>query len=193
MDISAALATPLEARDVRADDEQLAIAARDDPTAFGLLYQRHVERVFRFLRARGASEELAADLTAITFERALAHIHRYRPAETGIAPWLVRIARNAYIDAGRRSRPTAPIADAFTVADPAESPEEAAISAEERQSVLALVATLPDIQQEALALRFAGGLSSREIGKVIGRSEGATKKLLTRALAALRETIRHGN
>jgi hypothetical protein len=62
MDISPALAAPLQGRDLAAD-EQLAIEARDDPSAFGLLYQRHVERVFRFLRARGASEELAADLT----------------------------------------------------------------------------------------------------------------------------------
>ena len=189
MDISPALATPLLGRDLAAD-EQLAIEARDDPAAFGLLYQRHVERVFRFLRARGASEELAADLTAITFERALGHIHRYRPGEAGIAPWLLRIARNAYIDAGRR-RPTVPLDDALAVADPGRSPEEAAIATDQRRAVLALVATLPEIQQEALALRFAAGLSSREIGEVIGRSEDATKKLLSRALAALRETARH--
>ena len=65
MDISPALATPLGGRDLAAD-EQLAIAAREDSAAFGMLYERHVERVFRFLRARGASEELAADLTAVT-------------------------------------------------------------------------------------------------------------------------------
>ena len=190
MDISPALATPLGGRDLAAD-EQLAIAAREDSAAFGMLYERHVERVFRFLRARGASEELAADLTAVTFERALGHIHRYRPGEAGIAPWLLRIARNAYIDAARRRRPASSLDDAADVADPSGSPEEAALSAEERRSVLALVATLPEIQQEALALRFAAGLTSREIGVVIGRSEDATKKLLTRALAALRETIGH--
>lgn len=156
-----------------------------------MLYERHVERVFRFLRARGASEELAADLTAVTFERALGHIHRYRPGEAGIAPWLLRIARNAYIDAGRRMRPATSLDDAPDVADPSRSPEEAALAAEERRSVLALVATLPEIQREALALRFAAGLTSREIGEVIGRSEDATKKLLTRALAALRETLGH--
>jgi RNA polymerase sigma-70 factor, ECF subfamily len=189
MDISPALATPIEGRDLAAD-EQLAVEAREDPTAFGLLYQRHVDRVFRFLRARGASEELAADLTAITFERALGHIHRYRAGQAGIAPWLLRIARNAYIDAGRR-RPTVPLDDAGAVADPGRSPEDAAIAADERRLVLALLATLPEIQQEALALRFAAGLTSREIGEVIGRSEDATKKLLTRALAALRETTRH--
>lgn len=185
MDIPQALATPHQGFEL--SDERLALEARDDPAAFARLYELHVERVFRFLRARGASEELAADLTAVTFERALGHIHRYRPGEAGIAPWLLRIARNAYIDATRRRRPTVSLDEASEISDPSRSPEDAAIAAEERRRVLALLATLPDIQQEAIALRFAGGLTSREIGDVIGRSEDATKKLLTRALAALRE------
>lgn len=190
MDISPALATPLEGRDISAD-ELLAIEARDNPAAFALLYQRHVDPVFRFLRARGASEELAADLTATTFERALGHIHRYRPGRAGITPWLLRIARNAYIDSARRQRPSVPLDEASGIPDAGRSPEDAAIAREERRWVVALLATLPDIQQEALALRFAAGLTSREIGEVIGRSDDATKKLLARALAALRETIRH--
>lgn len=190
MDISPALATPLEGRDLAAD-ERLALEARTDPAAFALIYERHVARVFGYLRARGASEDLAADLTATTFERALGHIGRYRPGEAGIAPWLLRIARNAFIDAGRRQRRTVPLDEASETSDPSRSPEDAAIAAEERQRVLALLAPLPDIQQEAIALRFAAGLSSREIALVIGRSEDATKKLLTRALAALRETSRH--
>ncbi len=190
MDISPALATPLEGRDL-ALDEQLAIDARDDPAAFGLLYQQHVQRVFRFLRARGASDELAADLTSVTFERALAHIHRYRPGQAGIAPWLLQIARNAYIDSLRRRRPTVTLDEAMDALDRARSPEDAAIAAEQRRSVMAFLVALPEIQQEALALRFAAGLTSREIAEVIGRSDDATKKLLSRALAALRETIRH--
>lgn len=190
MDISAALAKPLEGRDVAAD-EQLAVEARDDPAAFALLYERHVERVFRFLRARGAPEDLAADLTAITFERALAHIGRYTPGNAGVAPWLLRIARNAYVDAARRRRPTVPLDEADWVTDPAPSPEQAAIVADERRAILAALATLPDLQQEAIALRFAAGLTSREIGEVIGRTEDATKKLLGRALATLRETASH--
>lgn len=190
MDISPVLATPLEGRDLVAD-ERLVVEARTDPAAFALIYERHVGRVFRFLRARGASEDLAADLTATTFERALGHIGRYRPGDAGIAPWLMRIARNAYIDAARRRRPTVPLDEASETSDPSRSPEDAAIAAEERRQVRAVLATLPDIQQEAIALRFAAGLSSREIALVIGRSEDATKKLLTRALAALRETSCH--
>jgi RNA polymerase sigma-70 factor (ECF subfamily) len=190
MDLTPALAAPLEARQIDGD-ERLAIEARTSPAAFASLYERHVERVFRFLRARGASEELAADLTATAFERALANIDRYRPGPAGFAPWLLRIARNAYIDAGRRTRPLTLLADADLMAADTSSPEDAAIAAEERRWLLALLAKLPDAQQDALALRFAAGLTSREIGAVIGKSEDATKKLLTRALTALREATRH--
>jgi RNA polymerase sigma-70 factor (ECF subfamily) len=190
MDFTPVLAAPLEARDV-AGDYRLAIDARRDPAAFASLYERHVERVFHSLRARGAPEELAADLTATTFERALVHIDRYRPGPAGFAPWLLRIAWNAYMDAGRRSRPTVYLVEADRLAAGGPSPEDAALASEERRRLIALLAELPDIQRDALALRFALGLSSREIGDVIGKSEGATKKLMTRALAALRESIRH--
>jgi RNA polymerase sigma-70 factor (ECF subfamily) len=115
MDIPRALAAPLEATPIDGDD-QLAIGARSTPAAFATLYERHVERVFRFLRARGAPEEVASDLTATTFERALANIDRYRPGPAGFAPWLLRIARNAYIDAGRRARPTIQLSDADLLA-----------------------------------------------------------------------------
>lgn len=190
MEFTPVLAAPLETREIVGDD-RLAIDARRDPAAFASLYERHVERVFRYLRARGAPEELAADLTATTFERALVHIDRYRPGPAGFAPWLLRIAKNAYIDAGRRSRPTAHLIEADLLVAGGPSPEDAAIASEERRWLIALLARLPDVQQDALALRFAVGLSSREIGDVIGKSEDATKKLLTRALAALRESIRH--
>jgi RNA polymerase sigma-70 factor (ECF subfamily) len=190
MDIPRALAAPLEAFDVDGD-VRLAVEARTSPAAFARLYERHVERVFRFLRARGAPAELASDLTATTFERALANIDRFRPGPAGFAPWLLRIARNAYIDAGRRTRPTTQLSDADLLAAGGPSPEDAAIAAEERRWVLGLLTTLPDLQRDAIALRFAAGLSSREIGDVIGKSEDATKKLLTRALAALKESTRH--
>jgi RNA polymerase sigma-70 factor, ECF subfamily len=71
------------------------------------------------------------------------------------------------------------------------SPEDTAIAAEEQRLILSLVARLPDVQRDALALRFASGLSSREIAMVIGKTEAATKKLLSRSLATLKETIRN--
>jgi len=174
------------------DDDRLAATARTDPTAFGLLYERHVLRVYRYLRARGAPEDVASDITAATFERAFRHIAGYRFGHSGFPAWLIGIARNAWIDEVRRSRPETGLAAAAEIAAVGPSPEEHAIADEERRALLTLVGTLPETARDALALRYAAGLSSREIGQVIGKSEAATKKILTRALVSLRsEATRH--
>lgn len=173
------------------DDDRLALEAKADPAAFAALYERHVVRIFRYLRARGAPEDIAADLTATTFEHALVHIDQYRAGSGGFGPWLLRIARNARIDVARRSRPTVDLVSAGEIPALEPSPEDAVVTAEGRRWLLDLLRTLPEAQQDALALRFAAGLSSREIAAVIGKSEAATKKMLTRSLAVLKEATRH--
>jgi RNA polymerase sigma-70 factor (ECF subfamily) len=193
MEITQPLLEPV-ASDAATADDRLAAEAVADPQAFALLYQAHVDRVYRYLVARGSSEDDAEDLTAVTFERALRSIERYRPGGTGFLPWLLRIARNASIDAHRRRRGRAVVGldgAAARVADTHPTPEQSAITAEERREILGLVARLPDVQRDALALRFAAGLTSREIAVVIGKSDAASKKLISRALAALREATRH--
>jgi RNA polymerase sigma-70 factor (ECF subfamily) len=191
MELSQQIASPLDLADTPLDD-RLALEAQADPKAFAPLYERHMLRVYRYLRARGANEDDAAELAALTFERALSHIDRYRPGGSGFGPWLLRIARNAFIDAGRRQR-NRPLGldEVSGLTAPGQSPEDAAIATEERRWILSLVARLPEAQRDALALRFAGGLSSREIATVIGKSEAATKKLLTRSIATLKEASRN--
>jgi RNA polymerase sigma-70 factor, ECF subfamily len=171
-------------------DEELALEARSDPQAFGVLYQRHRLAVFRYLRTRTANEDDAAELTAIAFERALTAMPRYRSSGGGVLAWLLRIARNAAIDAGRRTSTVPMLAD---LADEraSSSPEAAVLDAERHAALAEAVNRLPDVQREALALRYAAGLTAREIGAVLGKSEQATQKLMSRALATLREEHRH--
>ncbi len=167
--------------------------ARADPSAFGILYERHRLAVYRYLRARTDSDDAAADLAALTFERALGALERFRPAGGGFPAWLLRIARNAAIDAARRDRGTRSLDDLPPLAHPAaadDDPEAAALRAAELDELRAHVRRLGQPAAEALALRYGAGLSAREIGAVIERSEAATQKLLSRALEALREVYR---
>jgi RNA polymerase sigma-70 factor (ECF subfamily) len=173
------------------EEELLAVRARTEPDAFGLLYEAHAVTVYRYLRARGADEDLAEELTAISFERALRAIGHFRPGRGGFRPWLLAIARNAWVDGYRRRIPVADLAAVPDNATPSPSPEAAAVAAEERALVRRLLSELPDVARDALALRYAGGLPSRDIAQVIGKSEDATKKLLSRSLASLREAARH--
>ena len=173
------------------EDELLAVRARTDNASFGLLYERHALPVFRYLRARGADEDQAEELTAIAFERALSRIDHFQPGRSGFRPWLLAIARNAWFDGHRRSARVTGLAEADALPALGPSPEAIAIAAEERALVMRLLVRLPEPAQDALALRFAAGLSSREISHVIGKSDDATKKLLSRSLNSLREAARH--
>ena len=166
---------------VEAEPERL------DRSAFGPLYEKHRLAVFRYLRARTRSEDEALDLAGVTFERALANLGRFRRRDGGVQAWLLRIARNTAIDAHRRHRPTVDLAGAD--AHLGRIAVEADRLHNERTEILDLVARLPSDQGEALLLRYAGGLTAREIGVVIGKREGAVQKQIERGLAALREAF----
>jgi RNA polymerase sigma-70 factor (ECF subfamily) len=176
-----------------AEDERLALGARSSPTAFATLYGRHRESVFRYLRARCANDDDALDLTAVTFERALIAIQKYRPLGAGFSAWLLRIARNAAIDQSRRQRARpAPVALESAERQPGpDDPEAAAIASDEHRRLRELVRALPEPHRDALALRYSAGLTARQIGAVIGKSEEATQKLITRALSNLKEAYGH--
>ncbi len=175
-------------------DEELAAAARTDSQAFALLYRRHHLGVFRFLRSRTVSNDEAAELTAVVFERAFAAMGRYRPSGGGVIAWLFTIARNAALDAERARRrhrsAVAPETEPHTE-PPDPSPLEDGVLERERMADLRdRVERLPAVQRDAIGLRYAGGLTAREIAGALGKSEAATQKLLSRALASLRESFR---
>jgi RNA polymerase sigma-70 factor, ECF subfamily len=185
-----AITIPASETPERADDE-LARRAASEADAFAELYVRHREDVFRFLRARCRDEDDALELTAVTFEKALRAVHRYRPQAGGIRAWLVRIARNAAVDAHRRrGRLSGESETSAGMASSDLSPEESAIAGDEHRRIRAMVANLPNLQRDAVAMRYAIGLTAREIGLVIGKSEEATQKLISRAVAQLKETYR---
>ena len=152
--------------------------------AFSLVYERYRLPVFRYLRARGVGDEDALDLTAVTFERAFAARHRFRTRDGGLGAWLFRIARNAAIDAHRHRGPERPLA-------PDDEPALYAdgVEVEARRELLDAVAALPEVQRDAIRLRYAAGLSAREIGVVLGHTEDAIQKQIQRGIHALREAL----
>ena len=176
------------------DVRELRASARAgiEVDAFEALYLRNQTAVFRYVRSRSVSDDEAAELTAVTFERAFRAFGRFRADGGGEAAWLLRIARNAAIDDARqRSRrrdrrlddPDVSVADARV---------RAGATLEDDVALRALVAALPGRQRDAVRLRYAAGLTAREIGVVMGVSEEAAQKQLERALQALKEAYRGG-
>lgn len=160
----------------------------DRAVALETLYAVHCAPVYRYLRTLSGSDEDAADLTATTFEHAFGAIDRLRPDGSPLA-WLLRIARNAAIDHARRRRPATSLDDLREADEPSAvgTPEDSYLDAERVQQVRDLVRALPEAQREAIALRYAAGLTAKEISHVIGKSPAASQKLIERALVALRE------
>lgn len=162
------------------DDVELARAASEDRAAFAAIYERHRTPVYRYLRARASTDADAQDLTAITFERAMGSIHRFRPVGGGMVAWLIRIARNAHVDALRQQRRRGTEV-ASLATEPAVDPADDAVV------LRSLIDSLPVRQREAIRLRYAAGLTAREIGGVLDISEAAAQKQVERGLLALKE------
>jgi RNA polymerase sigma-70 factor (ECF subfamily) len=147
--------------------------------------------LFRYVRRFATDDDEAADLTARTFERALTKLSSYRGGREGFAAWLFRIARSQAVDASRRRRPLHPLDLLRPEQHPHSErgrPEPELMRREDNRELAEHVQQLSPLQRECLALRYGVGLSAREIASVIGKSEAATQKLISRALDRLRET-----
>ena len=171
-----------------APDDALVAAALADRTRFAAIYERYRLPVYRYVRARGADEDTAIDVVAGTFERAMVALPTYRPRGGGLGAWLFRIARNAWIDEGRRRARTADLA---LVAD---RPDRGGLGRDPDLHVA--LRRLPAEAQEAVALRYAGGLTAAEIGIVLGKRPAAVPVLERRSPRDLdqvrREAARDG-
>jgi RNA polymerase sigma-70 factor (ECF subfamily) len=178
----------------KSDERALVERARTDPLAFAELYERHVDRLYsyacRCLRDRMAAEDVVAE----TFQRALEHLPRYEWRGRPFSAWLFRIASNAI--AGRSRRATAGSDHALPdVADCALGPEAMLLRTERRRAVIHAVLTLPLPQRQVVLLRYGEELRHKDIARIVGRSEGAVKAQLHRALHALARKLarRHGH
>lgn len=171
------------------DDEALAQAAKSDHAAFDALYRRYVNRVYRYCYTHAHNAPDAEDLTAQTFLAALEGIRRYR-GRGPFAAWLFTIARHKCNDyhRDRYKRRDEMLEKAEGMPDPT-TPDMAARAFNQRivDCVQRVLSVLSKDRQEAIRLRFWGGLSTRETAKVMRRSRGAVKMLVSRGLADLRE------
>lgn len=174
------------------DDRRAArAAAAQVEEQFEKAYLRLRDPVFHYVRRFVTDDDEAAELTARTFERALTRLSSYRGGRDGMGAWLFRIARSQAVDAIRRRRPLDPLHLIRPEQHPHSErgrPEPELIQREEDRELAEHVQQLAPLQRECLALRYGSGLSAREIGSVIGKSEAATQKLISRALSRLRET-----
>jgi len=174
------------------DDQELARLACDDQDAFDALYRRHVTSIYRYCYARTGSAPDAEDVTAQTFLAALESLDAYRGRGT-VLGWLFGIARNKCADVHRRGRHQIDaeweeVADEAVVhSDPPPDPEQAAHQALILDCVERMLSQLSPERQEALQLRYYGGLDLSDVARAMQRSVAAVKMLISRGIADLRK------
>lgn len=173
-------------------EEALVERAKADPEAFGLLYQQYVDRIYSYIYYRVGNHYDAEDLTARTFQQALVHIRRYVNRGVPFSAWLYRIAHNLIANwhRARHRRKLISLDElVMTAGRKGSAPETVAEKNEEREALLKAIRRLPPERQQLLILKFAERLSNREVGEIMGRTEGAIKSLYHRTLLALRDEL----
>lgn len=178
--------------DAGATEEELVEQARDDPVAFGRLYERYVNRIYNYIYHRVGNHHDAEDLTARTFYRALSHIETYVDRGAPFSAWLYRIAHNLVANwhRDRTRRQAISLEEAISLTAPQQSPQERAEAKERSEALRRAIRKLSGERQQLLILKFSEGLSNAEIGQIMGRSEGAIKSLYHRTLLALQDELR---
>ena len=159
---------------------------------FSSLYKAHLRDVYSYAYYRVGNHHDAEDLTEQTFLQAYRHFERAQRESKGrpLRPWLIRIAHNlaANYYRDRSRRPVTQLDDAAVISAPQDT-EEMVQGGEEVMEVLKGVSELPDDRREALIMRFALDMDNREIARALGRSEGATKVLIHRAIKQLEQGL----
>ena len=163
--------------------------------AFTELYRSHVRDVYSYSYYRCGNHHDAEDLTEQTFLQAYRHFERAQRESNGrpLRPWLIRIAHNlaANYYRDRSRKPQTKLEDAGVIAATQETAELVEVR-DELQQVLEGVSRLPDERREALIMRFAIGMDNKEIAGAMGKTEGATKVLLHRAIRQLEGFVKEG-
>ena len=159
---------------------------------FTELYRAHLRDVYSYSYYRVGNHHDAEDLTEQTFLQAYRHFERAQRESNGrpLRPWLIRIAHNlaANYYRDRSRKPQTNLDDAAILSAPIAT-EQVVEEREEVKEVLEGVSKLPDDRREALIMRFALGMDNREIARAMGRSEGATKVLIHRAIKQLEQGL----
>jgi RNA polymerase sigma-70 factor (ECF subfamily) len=159
---------------------------------FTALYRAHLRDVYSYAYYRVGNHHDAEDLTEQTFLQAYRHFERAQREADGrpLRPWLIRIAHNlaANLYRDRSRRPQTPIDDTHELSA-VHTTEDLVEGRDELARILKAVTVLPDERREALIMRFALGMDNREIARALGKTDGATKVLIHRAIRQLEREV----
>jgi RNA polymerase sigma-70 factor (ECF subfamily) len=184
--------------DQEADSRVLVRMAAGELDALEELYDRYKTMAYSIALRITADRSLAEDVVQEAFLGVWRHADRYRPERSSVRTWLLSIVHHRSIDAIRRRRPASALPDlegpdrtptAFV--GPDVWPEVAGRL--DREAIGRALATLSDVQREAIELAYWGGLTQPEIADRTGAPLGTVKSRIRLGLMALGAALQAEN
>lgn len=165
-----------------------------DAAAFGELYERYHDVVFRYVLFRMGDRAFAEDVTQETFVRALRRISSVSYQGRDIGAWFVTIARNLIFDyvKSSRYRLEQSTSEMIELSPATGGPEQQVLDRATSSELLASIEKLNSDQKECIQYRFLRGLSVAETAELMDRNEGAVKALQHRAVRRLAQLLPDG-
>ena len=148
------------------------------------IYRRHARTVYKFLLSLCGNADLAEELTQETFYQAIRSIDRF-DGRCKLSVWLCQIAKHLWYQHLRKRKREVPLPEETDL--PIPSAEEGLLEQEGRLELLRKIHALPEQQREVVYLRSFGGLTFREIGDVLGKTENWARVTFYRGKEQLRK------
>lgn len=174
------------------EEAELVERAKLDIQEFAPLYERNVDRIYRYIYRRVGDHQAAEDLTAQTFQQAIAALPGYEWRGVPFSAWLFRISGNLIIRYRRVHNREVTMEHVERIVDERgafDDPLDAILQKSRRDLLYKAMECLSADQRRALILKYSNGLTNREVGERMNRTEGGVKQLVHRAMIVLRQTI----
>lgn len=179
------------ARDV--DMELVERAQEGDSEAFGQIYERTFDRVYRYIYFRVTNDEVAEDLSSRVYMKAWEHLPRYKAGKSPLMAWLYTIAHNQVVDFYRVTKPTTSLDEALWLPSKDPLPDEQYERLSESQALRKALFQLTDTQRRVLTMRLIDGMDTDTVAAKMHKSAGAVRALQMRGLQALAKVLRSGD
>jgi RNA polymerase sigma-70 factor (ECF subfamily) len=168
-----------------ADLDLIVQAFYGDREAYGALYDRYVDAIYRYISMRVSTQEDAEDLTEMVFLKTFEKLRsRSKPIDY-FSAWLYRCAHNLVIDHYRTYKQNTPLEQVEAMSGLDELPEGALLRREERFRLIRALHKLESAHQQVLLCRFINNMSYSETAQIMNINEGHLRVLQYRALQKL--------
>lgn len=171
------------------DSELVNLARKGDKSAYGCLYERYIDQIYRYIFYRVSNQKDAEDLTEMVFLKTFEKIQEKPIVIENFRAWIYRSAQNLVIDHYRTSKNTTSLDEIVSIEDSRPQPESMVTKNENKTGLHKAINMLSKVHQQVILCRFINGLSCEETAEIVGVKPGNVRVIQLRALQKMRSLL----